>query len=635
MIQQIKDYIGAGIRVIPLQADKRPMLGFHWKDEIMTADDFENLAGNYEKIGMACGVVSGGVEVIDCDLKNDPDKSIFNEFMGITEYMCPGLLSRLTVQSTMSGGYHFVYKCETIEGNKKLARNSKNECVLETRGEGGYIVIAPSPGYFLKKGNCFTTIQAISTEERELLFYAARQVDRMPIEELPQIREAKKKGTGLSVFEDYNENGNCAEVIEESWKPVGHHGDNTFYQRPGSKNKWGATYHVGKKVFYVFTSSSAFTPDKGYNNAQVYTLLKCGGDYKRSYQELKALGYGKDWRPDNEGLMGLIEDKPEVDYDQYILGADADDKMIADIRDGLVPEGLSFGYSDLDKYFVYKQSDYVLFIGLPNVGKTTVVCFLLAILCCKYGGRWLIFVSENKTARTKIHLMEFYKQMKLKAMSESDLQDAKQWVKEHFVFLKIDKMYTLRLVLDIAKHELTKYALTGLFIDPYAILAQEKNYNGFEYQSDMQTLINIFKQETNMSVWISIHTISEAARNKDKEGNTVAPRQTDAPFGNQMAGRADEVVTIHRLIKHPERWMNSEIHVHKVKEWETGGKPTPTDEPVILRMLPGGYAFRNELDENPFDSGSYGKLQPNLRFSGDINATIEGNKNEVEEELPF
>lgn len=621
---------------MPLQADKRPMLGFHWKDEVMSLSDFEDLQGSYEKIGMACGAASGGVEVIDCDLKNDPDKIIFNEFIETVKYMDPDLLPKLCVQGTMNGGFHFVYKCEAIEGNKKLARNTSKECVLETRGEGGYVVIAPSPGYKLKAGSSLTAIPTITAEERELLFFVARQVDRAPMEELPQIKDAKKKGTGLSVFEDYNENGDCSEVIAESWKRVGAHNGNTFYQRPGSKNKWGATYHGGLRVFYVFTSSTEFSQDKGYNNAQVYTLLKCGGDYKRSYAELKALGYGKDWRPDNEGLDFIkdSQEKQEIDYDKFILADDADDEFIRDTRDGKIIKGLSYGFSDLDKHLVYKQGNYELFIGMANVGKTTVIDYLLSILCSKYPSQlWLMFVSENDTGAVKIDLMEFRMKKNLKAMSESELELAKQWIRDHFIFLTIDVLYTLRTILDIATHINETRKLTGLFIDPYSMLAMEKNYNSYDYHGEMQNLIHTFKRKTKISPWISIHAVSEAARKKDKDGFPVAPSQGDALFGIQFAGRADEVITIHRLIKHPERWMDSQIHVHKVKYTKTGGSPTPEGEPIILTMLPGGAEFRNELGEDPFDSGTYNRLQPNLNFSGDVNDRIEGNK--VEQDVPF
>jgi len=627
LIQQIKILLDSGLRVIPLQADKRPMRGFSWNQDALSIAEFEELSEFYQKIGIACGRVSGGVEVIDCDLKNDPNGLMFSTFVETVKYMNPGLPEKLTVQSTMNGGYHLIYKCEKIEGNKKLAKNKAGECVFETRGEGGYIVAAPSEGYSLAPNHSFATIGYISPEERDLLFFVAKQLDESPIPELPQVKEARKIGTGLSVFEDYNINGDCSQAIEESWKRVGFHNGNIFYQRPGSKNKWGATYHVDKKVFYVFTSSSSFDQDKGYNNSQVYTTLKCGGDYKQSFAELKALGYGKDWKP-NENSLGFVAEteKAPIDYKKYILADDVDDKYIDDFRNGLIEPGLKFGFSDLDNHFLYKQGDYVLFIGFANVGKTTVIIYLLTLLCSRYKNqKWIIYASENMTAMIKIIAMEFYVQMTIKSMGESDLANGKKFIKDHFVFINIDEPYTMASILSIAEQYNEESKLTGIFIDPYSMLVQEKNRDSFAYNNEVQNLVHRFKRKTGISPWISIHAISEAARKKDKDGFTVAPGQNDALYGVQFAGRADEVVSIHRLTKHPVRWNESEIHVHKTKDTKTGGKPTPEGEPVILTMLPGGFKFINVLNEDPFDSSTYNRLQPNLKFSGDINERIESN----------
>jgi hypothetical protein len=41
----------------------------------------------------------------------------------------------------------------------------------------------------------------------------------------------------------------------------------------------------------------------------------------------------------------------------------------------------------------------------------------------------------------------------------------------------------------------------------------------------------------------------------------------------------------------PTDWMYSEIHVKKIKEVETGGKPTSLDFPIRMRSLPSNVGF--------------------------------------------
>ena len=49
--------------------------------------------------------------------------------------------------------------------------------------------------------------------------------------------------------------------------------------------------------------------------------------------------------------------------------------------------------------------------------------------------------------------------------------------------------------------------------------------------------------------------------------------------------------------------MITEVHVRKIKETETGGRPTPLDIPVKFEMYKGGTAFleRLEFGGNPVD----------------------------------
>ena len=54
--------------------------------------------------------------------------------------------------------------------------------------------------------------------------------------------------------------------------------------------------------------------------------------------------------------------------------------------------------------------------------------------------------------------------------------------------------------------------------------------------------------------------------------------------GGKWANRADDVICIHRYTSSPTDWMYSHLHVLKVKENETGGRCTPFEEPIRLRM---------------------------------------------------
>ncbi len=51
-------------------------------------------------------------------------------------------------EMTPSGGLHILYQLadSSVDGNTKIAMNGDNEVTIETRGEGGFVVVAPSNG---------------------------------------------------------------------------------------------------------------------------------------------------------------------------------------------------------------------------------------------------------------------------------------------------------------------------------------------------------------------------------------------------------------------------------------------------------------------------------------------------------
>jgi len=44
-------------------------------------------------------------------------------------------------------------------------------------------------------------------------------------------------------------------------------------------------------------------------------------------------------------------------------------------------------------------------------------------------------------------------------------------------------------------------------------------------------------------------------------------------------------VVIHRYTQHETDWVFTDVHVRKVKELETGGRPTPLDSPIRLHSM--------------------------------------------------
>lgn len=295
-------YLSAGLNVIAVDNQKRAL--YPWAayslDKITLKALAEQLDNERaEGLAIITGAVSEGLEVIDFDLKHDISGNLMERFYALIPQK---LKDKLLIHSTRSNGFHLLYRCEVIEGNKKLASRPptaqelidtphlKMLTIIETRGEKGYVVAPPSAGYNVEQAN---DVPRISIDERDILLDAARSFMEVHVEE-----RARFTPTGtpfvLSPFDDYNAKGNTVQLLlEHGWTIVSEDKDKVYLLRPGTTTAANSgNYHKAKRLFYVWTTSTQFYPEKAYSPVAVYTTLVHGGDFSKASKQLISDNYG-------------------------------------------------------------------------------------------------------------------------------------------------------------------------------------------------------------------------------------------------------------------------------------------------------------------------------------------------------
>ena len=233
------------------------------------------------------------------------------------------LQKKLVVEKSQSGGYHVLYRCaEPVAGNLKLAergikvpgpgehshqgktyRSQKYGQdhyvvmdMIETRGEGGYFLCAPSPGYELKRGD-ISQLPVISKEDRDYLIETARALNEWVV---PKF----EKNSGKTPWTEYNETTDPLPLLtSKGWTELrltGHTpagGRTILLRRPG-KTQGHSGSVIDSKTFYCFSANAApFEPQKAYSAFQVYALLNHGGDFKKAGRALSRDGFGDKCEP--------------------------------------------------------------------------------------------------------------------------------------------------------------------------------------------------------------------------------------------------------------------------------------------------------------------------------------------------
>ncbi len=170
-------YLAAGLCVLPaIRAEKRPAVG-QWKRYRKRLPTEAELAAWFangpDAVCILCGGISGHAEMIDFDAGGE----LFDAW---ARRIPADLLARLAVETTQRGGRHVFYRCEApVCGNMKLAQRregDKTVTLIETRGEGGLFLCAPTAGYEAIQGD-LRAPPVLTEADRDALLAAAWELN--------------------------------------------------------------------------------------------------------------------------------------------------------------------------------------------------------------------------------------------------------------------------------------------------------------------------------------------------------------------------------------------------------------------------------------------------------------------------
>lgn len=275
-------------------------------------------------------------------------------------------------------------------------------------------------------------------------------------------------------------------------------------------------------------------------------------------------------------------------------------KKLLDIKHGRVKEGLKIGVPDIDEYLRYKQGNFNLLIGHANVGKTTVILYLFVIWALKHKKRFLIWSSENTPQSIQRKIVEFKMRKPITKAEDAEIKDALEWSDTYFKIIDVEELYTYKELLEEAKAIKDAWDYDAILIDPYNSLIKDKQLykevGGHEYDYQVSTEFRLFAKKNNITLFLNAHGVTEALRRMhpkghEYEGLPIPLSMASVEGGGKWGNRCDDLICIHRYTSHPTDWVYSNLFILKIKEMETGGRCTPFDEPIKLRMEKNNIGF--------------------------------------------
>jgi putative DNA primase/helicase len=318
----------AGISLVPVVTDGSKRPAGNWKEYQTLRATTMTIDGWFSKgnagVGVVTGAVSGNLEMAEIEGRGSeriPELAAVAAAAGLGQLwatLCTGWL-----EQSPSGGLHWFYRVKYPEGTKlpgntkiasrpstatELAGNprQKRQVIAETRGEGGYVVAAPSAGTVHPTGKPWVriaggpdTMPVLSPDEREafhnILATLHEQGPEPAAQEELQPRAAIDTAGGLTPGDDYENKTDWKAILEPAgWTLVTTRGRTRYWRRPGKNIGFSATtgHAEDRDRLFVWTSSTEFEQETPYTKFGAYALLNHGGNHSDAASALRKAGHG-------------------------------------------------------------------------------------------------------------------------------------------------------------------------------------------------------------------------------------------------------------------------------------------------------------------------------------------------------
>jgi len=125
-------------------------------------------------------------------------------------------------------------------------------------------------------------------------------------------------------------------------------------------------------------------------------------------------------------------------------------------------------------------------------------------------------------------------------------------------------------------------------IDPFTGLDRNMTYEGnYQFMNSAREFVN----RTGMTLYINTHPNTESGRSSniysegEFKGHLKSPLKDGIEGGKSFLNRCDDMIVIHRLIKHEVMKFVTWISTEKIKDIDTGGKHTITQINNVLNDI--------------------------------------------------
>ena len=273
-----------------------------------------------------------------------------------------------------------------------------------------------------------------------------------------------------------------------------------------------------------------------------------------------------------------------------IINKGASISYLEDYKEGRIKLGLGIGAA-LDDYLRFKRKQLNIILGHDNVGKTYWFQWYMLNLALRHGLKFCIWSGENQSGQILRDLIQMYRGKHFKDLSLQQIRSSSAYLEQFFTFVDNRKLYKPEEILNIFKD----VECDACIIDPFTGLDRSMTYEGnYKFLNICRQFCNI----TGKTIYIASHPNTESGRsgnlypeNHEWKGHLKPPLKDHIEGGKSFLNRCDDMIVIHRLIKHESMKYETMISTEKIKDKDSGGALTELNMP-ILHNFNSGLGFK-------------------------------------------
>jgi len=319
-------------------------------------------------------------------------------------------------------------------------------------------------------------------------------------------------------------------------------------------------YFENKQTIVICTDNDA--PGLALRNelARRFGFYKCKyvdfGEYKDANDVLV--------NADKETLRNIILNNKSFPLEGILNIDNIWDSVLNYNENGI--KNYSIGMGNSDSYFNLAFGEWTVVTGIPNSGKSDIVDQICCNLATKYGFRCAMFAPESYPYEG--HIKRIANKLNEKICDNDDLNNTKDFIEEHFHWVKIDlENLTLKGILDAFKQLVLQKGVNVCVIDPYNMLDHSAQRD-YSYVGRLLSQITQFCQQTKTHLFLVAHP----RKIESIEGKYRKPTLYDISGSSDFFNKSYNGLIVFRQIGQKSKYKSDvvSVYVEKVKRKENG-----------------------------------------------------------------